>query len=120
MAIRQANKVAVDRTAYQDLAVQITKRIANRETGELKLDRATGLPVWSIDCLRTDRSTGEIATIAVSVPAAHEPKGIVGQHVEFQNLLAMQWQTDSGAGLAFRADSVSPVGTGRNNAKAEA
>lgn len=108
MAIKQATNVLVEDTAYEYMAVQITPKVKNRDTGEVKLDRLTGLPVWSVDCLRMERAGTTVSTVAVSVPCKQEPK-LSGQKVSFANLVAMQWATESGSGLAFRADSVEPV-----------
>ncbi len=119
MAIKQATTTVVDPSAYEYLAVQSSGKVANRETGEVKIDRATGLRVWSVDCLRTELATGTIATIAVSVPSKDEPK-VAGLPVLFTNLTAMQWATDSGSGLAFRADAVAPTASRASSSKGAA
>lgn len=108
MPIKQATAVAVSNESYNYQAIQVSKKLASRETGEVKLDRFSGLPLWSIDCLRTDVLNAEISTVTVSVPGATEP-GVAGKSVEFPGLVAMKWATETNSGLAFRADSVSIV-----------
>lgn len=75
------------------------------ETGQPKIDKASGLPLYAVQMLALDDSGGEVLT--VTVPG--QPNVIVGQRVTVTNLLAMPWSQNGRAGIAFRADAITAV-----------
>jgi len=105
MAIKQATAVAVDPRYSQYTAIQTAPKVKNRETGEQKTDRRTGLQLWSVDCLRTESDGANAATVSVTIPSPQPPR-VNGQRVSFSNLIALHWATETSSGLAFRADGV--------------
>ncbi|MGW5675412.1 SCO3933 family regulatory protein [Streptomyces sp. NPDC003860] len=87
-------------------AVAPSPRVANRETGQLKIDRATGKTMYQVGlCLMTGASAD---IVNVSVPG--EPTGVqLGMPVQVRDLIAMPWENDGRHGIAFRADEIKPL-----------
>lgn len=72
------------------------------ETGQPKIDKATGLPLWVVQVMALDQSGGDI--ISVAVPG--EPKVSLGCPVSITGLVAVPWSQESRSGVAYRADSI--------------
>ena len=72
------------------------------ETGQQKIDKATGLPLWLVQVMALDQSGGDI--ISVAVPG--EPKVSLGLGVEITGLVAVPWAQEGRSGVAYRADAI--------------
>lgn len=87
-------------------AVPPAPRVANRETGQLRVDRETGKTVYQVGlCLMAGTSAD---VVAVNVPG--EPAGIQpGVPVQVRDLTATPWENDGRHGVAFRAAEIKPL-----------
>ncbi|MGW4030930.1 SCO3933 family regulatory protein [Streptomyces sp. NPDC004838] len=87
-------------------AVAPSPRVANRETGQLKIDRETGKTMYQVGLCLMSGATAEV--VNVSVPG--EPTGVqLGMPVQVRNLVAMPWENDGRHGIAFRAEEIKPL-----------
>ncbi|GHA33310.1 hypothetical protein GCM10010372_36700 [Streptomyces tauricus] len=87
-------------------AVPPAPRVANRETGQLRVDRETGKTVYQVGlCLMAGGSAD-----VVNVSVAGEPVGIqLGMPVAVRDLVATPWENDGRHGVAFRAAEIRPL-----------
>ncbi|MGY1438007.1 SCO3933 family regulatory protein [Streptomyces reniochalinae] len=87
-------------------AVAPTPRIANRETGQIRVDRDTGQTVYQVGlCLMSGRSAD---VVTVNVPG--EPSGVQnGVPVQVRDLVATPWENEGRHGVSFRATEIKPL-----------
>lgn len=87
-------------------AVAPAPRLANRETGQLRVDRETGQTVYQVGlCLMSGASAD---VVNVSVPG--EPRGVqLGMPVQVRDLVATPWENEGRHGIAFRATEIKPL-----------
>lgn len=87
-------------------AVPPAPRVANRETGQLRVDRDTGKTVYQVGlCLMAGVSAD---VVNVSVPG--EPTGVqLGMQVAVRDLVATPWEYEGRHGIAFRAAEIRPL-----------
>jgi hypothetical protein len=76
------------------------------DTGQPKVDRETGLPLWQIQLMALDSSGGDV----IAVTVAGDPNVTVGQPVQVDGLVALPWSQDGRSGTAFRADAIRASG----------
>jgi hypothetical protein len=76
------------------------------DSGQPKIDHATGLPLWQAQLMALDSSGGEVIAITV----AGDPKIAVGQPVDVAGLVALPWSQAGRSGVAFRAEAVRATG----------
>ncbi|WP_037576677.1 SCO3933 family regulatory protein [Phaeacidiphilus oryzae] len=87
-------------------AVAPAPRLANRETGQVRVDRDSGLTMYQVGVCLLAGTQAEV--INVSVPG--EPKGVtLGVPLEVRELRATPWENDGRHGIAFRATEVKPL-----------
>jgi hypothetical protein len=87
-------------------AVAPTPRVANRETGQLRVDRDTGKTVYQVGLCLMSGTTADV--VNVSVPG--EPSGVQnGVPVQVRDLVATPWENDGRHGVAFRASEIKPL-----------
>ncbi|MEU2722761.1 SCO3933 family regulatory protein [Streptomyces smyrnaeus] len=86
-------------------AVAPAPRIANRETGQVRVDRDTGQTVYQVGlCLMSGRSAD---VVTVNVPG--EPSGVQnGVPVQVRDLVATPWENEGRHGVSFRATEIKP------------
>ncbi|MBQ0828186.1 SCO3933 family regulatory protein [Streptomyces tagetis] len=98
----------IDTAKYTGIicAVPPAPRVANRETGQLRVDRETGKTVYQVGlCLMAGTSAD-----VVNVSVAGEPAGVqLGMPVAVRDLVAMPWENDGRHGIAFRAAEIRPL-----------
>ncbi|OEV00328.1 hypothetical protein AN217_23820 [Streptomyces qinglanensis] len=87
-------------------AVAPTPRIANRATGQVRVDRDTGQTVYQVGlCLMSGRSAD---VVTVNVPG--EPSGVQnGVPVQVRDLVATPWENEGRHGVSFRATEIKPL-----------
>ncbi|MET9858552.1 hypothetical protein ABZY93_04370 [Streptomyces smyrnaeus] len=87
-------------------AVAPTPRIANRETGQVRVDRDTGQTVYQVGlCLMSGRSAD---VVTVNVPG--ESSGVQnGVPVQVRDLVATPWENEGRHGVSFRASEIRPL-----------
>lgn len=76
------------------------------DSGQPKVDRDTGLPLWQVQLMALDASGGDV----IAVTVAGEPNVTVGQPVQVEGLVALPWSQDGRSGTAFRADAIHAAG----------
>ncbi|WP_225850925.1 hypothetical protein [Streptomyces sp. HPF1205] len=87
-------------------AVAPAPRVANRETGQLRVDRETGKTMYQVGLCLMSGTAAEVVNVSV----AGEPSGVqVGIPVQVRNLVAMPWENEGRHGIAFRADEIKPL-----------
>ena len=87
-------------------AVPPAPRVANRETGQLRVDRETGKTMYQVGLCLMAGTTAEVVTVSV----AGEPTGVQnGMPVQVKDLYATPWENEGRHGIAFRAAEIKPL-----------
>ena len=87
-------------------AVPPAPRVANRETGQLRVDRETGKTVYQVGLCLMAGSSADVVNVSV----AGEPAGVQhGMPVAVRDLVATPWENDGRHGVAFRAAEIRPL-----------
>ena len=90
---------------YSLLCVSAPEPRAEYGTGDAKVDRESGKPLYIVGVLAKVRGDRRAYILDVSVPG--EPDGFgEGSPVAVHNLTATPWNTDTGNGVAYRADAI--------------
>jgi len=76
--------------------------------GRQKVDRDTGASLHVTELVAMDNTGAEV----IKVTTVGEPKVATRQLVTVVKLVAMPWNIDGRGGVAFRAESITPVLTG--------
>ena len=88
-------------------------RLVSQETGEIKTDKS-GRTVYTVGLSAAD-ATGRVELVNVNVSG--EPAVSVGEVVQPTGLVGFAWEQVRGGqlrwGIAYRADSITPVIAGR-------
>jgi hypothetical protein len=100
-------KDKVNEAAYQHnwgvfTCTRAPEQRVNFDTGQPRVDKATGLPLWLVQVMALDQSGGDV----ISVTVAGEPKVSTGRAVTVTNLVALPWSQDGRSGIAYRADAI--------------
>lgn len=102
-------KLKIDTTGVTFTCTRAPEQRTNFDTGQPRIDKATGLVLWLVQLMALDSSGGEV----LSVTVAGEPKLAVGQPVTVADLVAMPWNQDGRSGVAYRAEAI--TGAGENS-----
>jgi hypothetical protein len=108
----------IDTAKYTGIicAVAPVPRMANRETGQVRVDRETGQTLYQVGlCLMAGTSAD---VVNVTVPG--EPAGVQrGMPVQVRDLVATPWENEGRHGIAFRAAEIRPLPApaGKGNAQ---
>ncbi|MFG1811228.1 hypothetical protein [Streptomyces sp. NPDC049040] len=87
-------------------AVPPSPRVANRETGQLRVDRDTGRTVFQVGLCLMSMGSADVVNVSV----AGEPSGIqLGMPVQVRDLVAVPWENEGRHGIAFRASEIRPL-----------
>ncbi|MEV7345077.1 hypothetical protein [Streptomyces sp. NPDC093544] len=98
----------IDTAKYTGIicAVPPAPRVANRETGQLRVDRDTGKTVYQVGLCLMAGTSADVVT--VNVPG--EPSGVLlGMPVAVRDLIATPWENEGRHGIAFRATEIRPL-----------
>jgi hypothetical protein len=76
------------------------------DTGQPRVDRESGLPLWQVQLMALDASGGDV--IAVTVPG--DVNITVGQPAQIEGLVALPWSQEGRSGVAFRAEAIRASG----------
>jgi len=79
----------------------------DRDTGAVRTDRETGMPLWQVQLAALDETGGEVLAVTV----AGQPDIAVGQPVTVEGLYAIPWSQGDRSGVAFRAASIRSTGS---------
>lgn len=89
---------------------EVQARTEQQNPNAQRMDRNTGLPMWTVQLVAVDDGGAEV--INVTVCATEAPKVTVGTVVTPLNLQAIPWAQNGKNGTAFRASDIRPMNTG--------
>jgi hypothetical protein len=95
-------KLRINTTGVSFTCTRAPEQRVNFDTGQTRVDKATGLPLWLAQVMALDESGGDV----ISVTVAGEPKASAGRAVTVTNLVALPWSQDGRSGIAYRADAI--------------
>lgn len=75
------------------------------QTGQQRVNKGTGAPLWSTQLVVTDEDGGAI----ISVATDEMPDADVGDGVEVIGLVAIPWNGPGRSGVAYQATSIKIV-----------
>lgn len=93
------------KTEGVDFVVSRAPQPKNDNDGRQKTDRDTGAPLHVTELVAMDDTGAEV----IKVTTAGEPRVTTRQLVTVVKLVATPWNIDGRGGVAFRADSITPV-----------
>ena len=99
-------KLRIDTAGVSFVCTRSPEQRLAFDSGQPKMDRETGLPLWQVQLMALDASGADV--IAVTVPG--DPNVTVGQPVQVEGLVALPWSQESRSGIAFRADAIRASG----------
>jgi hypothetical protein len=99
-------KLRIDTSGVSFVCTRAPEQRVAFDSGQPKMDRETGLPLWQVQLMALDASGGDV--IAVTVPG--DPNVTVGQPVQVDGLVALPWSQEGRSGIAFRADVIRASG----------
>jgi hypothetical protein len=99
-------KLKIDTAGVSFVCTRAPEQRVNFETGQPRVDKATGLPLWQVQVMALDESGGDV----ISVTVAGEPKVSAGRAVTVTGLVALPWSQDSRSGIAYRVDAITETG----------
>jgi hypothetical protein len=95
-------KLLINTTGVSFTCTRAPEQRVNFDTGQPRVDKATGLPLWLVQVMALDESGGDV----ISVTVAGEPKVSAGSAVSITGLVALPWSQDGRSGIAYRADAI--------------
>jgi hypothetical protein len=99
-------KLRIDTNGVSFVCTRAPEQRLSFDTGQPRIDRDTGQPLWQVQLMALDGSGAEV----IAVTVAGEPGVTVAQPVQVAGLVALPWNQDGRGGVAFRADSVRAAG----------
>jgi hypothetical protein len=97
-------KLKIDTAGVSFTCTRAPEQRVSFDTGQPRVDKATGLPLWLVQVMALDESGGDV----ISVTVAGEPKVSTGGAVTVVGLVALPWSQDGRSGIAYRADAITP------------
>ena len=83
---------------------------ADRETGDARRDRDSGLPLYLVGVNVSNPEAREAYSLTIQVPG--EPVGLAeNQVVRVYDLTASPWDRDGRSGVTYRASAITPANT---------
>jgi hypothetical protein len=95
-------KLLINTTGVSFTCTRAPEQRVSFDTGQPRVDKATGLPLWLVQVMALDESGGDV----IAVTVAGEPKVSTGRAVTVAGLVALPWSQDGRAGIAYRADAI--------------
>ena len=74
--------------------------------GRQRVHRQSGSPEWVVEMFALDPSGGDVIRVTV---AGEQPRVTQGQPVRVDGLEAIAWSNNGRSGVAYRAESITPV-----------
>lgn len=71
-------------------------------TGEVRTDKASGKPLFSVRLMATTGTEADMVTVKLAGPV----DGVVGEVVSLSGLTVEYWELDGRSGVSFRADTL--------------
>jgi len=101
-----AMKLRIDTTGVSFVCTRAAEQRLAFDSGQPKVDRETGLPLWQVQLMALDASGGDV----IAVTVAGDPNVTVGQPAQVDGLVALPWSQEGRSGIAFRADAIRASG----------
>lgn len=95
-------KLLINTTGVSFTCTRAPEQRLNFDTGQPRVDKATGRPLWLVQVMALDESGGDV----ISVTVAGEPKVSAGRAVTITGLVALPWSQDGRSGIAYRAEAI--------------
>ena len=95
-------KLMINTSNVTFLCTRQAEQRTDRETGAVRLDKETSLPLWQVQVAALDASGGEVLAVTV----AGEPTVTVGAPVQVDGLVAIPWSQGDRSGVAYRAAAI--------------
>ena len=99
-------KLRIDTAGVSFVCTRAPEQRIAFDSGQPKVDRETGLPLWQVQLMALDSSGGDV----IAVTVAGDPNVTVGQPVQVDSLVALPWNQEGRSGIAFRADAIRASG----------
>jgi len=99
-------KLRIDTAGVSFVCTRSPEQRLAFDSGQPRVDRETGLPLWQVQLMALDTSGGDV----IAVTVAGDPNVTVGQPVQVDGLVALPWNQESRSGIAFRADAIRATG----------
>ena len=99
-------KLRIDTAGVSFVCTRTPQQRIAFDSGQPKVDRETGLPLWQVQLMALDTSGGDV----IAVTVAGDPNVTVGQPVQVDALVALPWSQEGRSGIAFRADAIRASG----------
>lgn len=99
-------KLKIDTTGVSFVCTRAPEQRVAFDTGQPRIDRETGQPLWQVQLMALDVSGAEV----IAVTVAGDPGVTVAQPVQVDGLVASPWNQDGRSGVAYRADAIRASG----------
>jgi hypothetical protein len=99
-------KLRIDTAGVSFVCTRAPEQRLAFDTGQPRMDRETGLPLWQVQLMALDTSGGDV----IAVTVAGDPNVTVGQPAQVDGLVALPWSQEGRSGIAFRADAIRASG----------
>jgi hypothetical protein len=99
-------KLKIDTTGVSFVCTRAPEQRVAFDTGQPRIDRETGQPLWQAQLMALDGSGAEV----IAVTVAGDPRVAVAQPVQVEGLVALPWNQDGRSGVAYRADAIRASG----------
>lgn len=99
-------KLKIDTTGVSFVCTRAPEQRVAFDTGQPRIDRETGQPLWQVQLMALDTSGAEV----IAVTVAGDPGVSVAQPVQVDGLIASPWNQDGRSGVAYRADAIRASG----------
>jgi hypothetical protein len=99
-------KLRIDTAGVSFVCTRAPEQRLAFDTGQPRMDRETGLPLWQVQLMALDSSGGDV----IAVTVAGDPNVTVGQPAQVDGLVALPWSQEGRSGIAFRADAIRASG----------
>ncbi|ORV73317.1 hypothetical protein [Mycobacterium gastri] len=99
-------KLKIDTTGVSFVCTRGPEQRVAFDTGQPRIDRETGRPLWQVQLMALDVSGAEV----IAVTVAGDPGVTVAQPVQVDGLIASPWNQEGRSGVAYRADAIRASG----------
>jgi hypothetical protein len=99
-------KLKIDTIGVSFVCTRAPEQRVAFDTGQPRIDRETGQPLWQVQLMALDGSGAEV----IAVTVAGDPRVAVAQPVQVEGLVALPWNQDGRSGVAYRADAIRASG----------
>lgn len=95
-------RLNINTTGVTFLCTRDAEQRTDRDSGAVRIDKETGLPLWQVQVAALDATGGEVLAVTV----AGQPTVTVGAPISVEKLVAIPWSQGDRSGVAYRAASI--------------